>query len=184
MLNPPKGPKHPASMMRVVVDNFEELISVGLLLIIGISMFLQVLLRTFFNFPQSWPEELSQFLFVWAAAFGAIGASKRTGGLVRIESLIDRVPAAAQRALSYIGLVAIITLLGIVGWQGWQLALRTSFAAATLPITWAWAYAAAPVFSILMIIRLLQGQIFSYRFVHIETLLAHKDKIVAPTGNV
>lgn len=166
-----------AGAFRLLFDNFEELIAVGLLVVIGLVMFLQVCLRTVFAAPLSWPEELSQFLFVWASTLGTIGAAKRSS-LVRVESIAERLPSLVQTILKYLILVAIIILLGVLGWQGQRLGARTSFTAASLPITWAWAYNAAPVFCGLMIIRLLQVQIFRYPFVFIEKAFGHADHAV------
>jgi TRAP-type C4-dicarboxylate transport system permease small subunit len=170
-----------AGAFRLLFDNFEELIAVGLLCIIGLAMLLQVCLRTLFAAPLSWPEELSQFLFVWASAFGTIGAAKRSS-LVRVESIAERLPSLAQTTLKYFILIVIIVLLGVLGWQGQRLGARTSFTAASLPITWAWAYNAAPVFCGLMIIRLLQLQIFRYPFVFIEKAFKHANPGVPRSG--
>ena len=56
---------------RITLDNFEELLAVALLCVIGATMAMQVCLRSFFGAPLSWPEELSQFLFVRAPILGA-----------------------------------------------------------------------------------------------------------------
>lgn len=162
------APRRPKLTLRVLGDNLEELVAVVLLCIIGAAMALQLGLRTIFAAPLSWPEELSQFLFVWASTLGAVGAAKRVG-LVRIESLVERLPGALQTVLAYLTLVVTIILVGLLGWKGWQLAVRTSFTAAALPITWAWAYSAAPTFAVLVVARLIQLQIFGYRFTFIET---------------
>ena len=161
---------------RLLADNAEELLALVFLGIIGFSMAAQVLLRTVFHAPLSWPEELSQFLFVWASAFGAIGAAKRLG-LVKLGVVADNLPASLRKIFDVLVLVAILALLAVLGWKGWQLTLRTSFSAATLPITWAWAYAAAPAVSILMALRLVQLQLFNYRFIFIETAFGHKPAV-------
>jgi TRAP-type C4-dicarboxylate transport system permease small subunit len=175
------GPEAGTPWLRLVADNAEELIALLLLCIIGISMAAQVLLRTVFSTPLSWPEELSQFLFVWTSAFGAIGAAKRLG-LVRLGVVADNLPQALRKVCDVLVLVLILALLAVLGWKGWQLTLRTSFSAATLPITWAWAYAAAPAVSILMAIRLVQLQLFNYRFLFIEAALGHKPLATEPAG--
>lgn len=168
---PSSSPSRGPGVARLLVDNLEELIAVLLLVLIGVVMATQVLLRTAFSAPLSWPEELSQFMFVWASTLGAVGAAKRFG-LVRVTSLVDRLPAGMQRVLGYLILGIVGTLLGVLGWQGWQMTVRSTYAAATLPITWAWMYSAAAVFSALMFARLLQAQVFRYRFAFIETVLA------------
>src|SRR5438874_11719782 len=107
-------------LARILADNGEELVAAALLCIIGVVMAMQVGLRSFFGAPLSWPEELSQFLFVWASALGAVGASKRHG-LVRLEAIAEKLPPALRAALDYLILVAIAVLLLILGWKGWQL---------------------------------------------------------------
>jgi TRAP-type C4-dicarboxylate transport system permease small subunit len=166
-------------LVRLLADNAEELLALVLVVVIGIVMAAQVLLRTLFDTPLSWPEELSQFLFVWCSALGAIGAYKRHG-LVRLDLLTRGLSGRAQAALEYLCVLLTAVFLAVLGWKGYQLASRTSFSAATLPITWAWAYAAAPVFSALMIGRMLQLQVFKREYRHLETLLAPDVEQPAP----
>lgn len=170
------------SAAKVIADNLEELVAVVLLLLIGASMAVQVFMRSVFSAPMSWPEELSQFLFVWASTLGAVGAAKRFG-LVRVESVAEKFPPAVRKVLDVFILVAIAVLLGVLGWQGWQMAARTTYAATTLPITWAWMYSAAAVFSVLIYARLLQAQVFRYRFTFIESVIAGKRTIVERGGS-
>jgi TRAP-type C4-dicarboxylate transport system permease small subunit len=170
-------------MMRIISDNLEELIAAALLSIIGVVMLLQVGLRTVVGAPLSWPEELSQFLFVWASAFGAIGAAKRSG-LVRVETVTELLPPVVRTGIKYLILLLTFVLLGVLGSQGWRFASRTSFTAASLPITWAWAYYAAPVFSAIVATRLIQLQLFGYRFLFIEKILKKEHLNQAPDGIV
>jgi TRAP-type C4-dicarboxylate transport system permease small subunit len=180
---PGSAPAQRPPLGRVVADNFEELMAVALLCVIGAIMAAQVCLRSFFGAPLSWPEELSQFLFVWASALGAVGAGKRHG-LVRLEAVAEKLPPAVGRVVDRLILAAIVFLLAILGWKGWQLGANTSFAAATLPLTWAWLYAAAPAFSVLMTVRLVQLQLLGYRFAFIESLVAGERGAPAPAGPI
>jgi len=159
--------------LKVIIDNLEELVAVVLLMLIGVSMATQVFLRSFFGAPLSWPEEVSQFLFVWASILGAVGAGKRLG-LVRVETVVEKLPAGARNALEKLILIGIGILLAVLGWQGSQMAARSTYAATTLPITWAWMYSAAAVFAVLMYARLLQAQLFKYRFTFLETVISAK----------
>src|SRR5919202_102057 len=106
-------------MARIIGDNLEELLAAALLSVIGVITLLQVGLRTLVGAPLSWPEELSQFLFVWASALGAVGAAKRSG-LVRIESVAELLPATLQTLIKYLILLLTILLLCILGWYGWR----------------------------------------------------------------
>jgi TRAP-type C4-dicarboxylate transport system permease small subunit len=170
-------------MTRLIGDNLEELVAAALLAFIGVAMLAQVGLRTLFGAPLSWPEELSQFLFVWASALGAVGAAKRSG-LVRVESVAERLPNALQIGLKYVILILTALLLGVVAWQGWRLASRTSFTAASLPITWALAYYAAPAFSLMTMARIIQLQIFGYDFQFVEQVLKRQHLNRTPEGIV
>lgn len=166
---------------KVVADNCEELLALLLLFVIGVAIATQVFMRTVFSAPLSWPEELAQFLFVWASVLGAVGAAKRFG-LVRVETIAEMFPPAIRRAVDIFVLVAIGVLLGVLGWQGWQMAARTTYAATTLPITWWWMYSAAAVFAVLVYTRMLQAQLFRYRFTFIETIIAARRPPVGGSG--
>ncbi len=155
---------------KILFDNGEELVAMALLAVIGLSIATQVFMRTLFGAPLSWPEDLSQFLFVWASVLGAVGAAKRFG-LVRVETIAEKFPKGVGRVVDVVILVLVGGLLGVLGWQGWQMAARTTYAATTLPLTWAWMYSAAAVFAVLMYARLLQAQLFRYRFTFLEAVL-------------
>jgi TRAP-type C4-dicarboxylate transport system permease small subunit len=143
------------SWPRVLVDSAEELLAAGLLAAIGGTTVLQVFLRNTLGTPLEWPEELAQFLMVWASTLGAAGAIKRVA-LIRVDFLLERFPSRFRDLVEWIIWGAVCGLLAILGWSGWQLASRTSTVATTLPITWAWAYAAAPVLAVVAIARLAQ----------------------------
>ena len=157
----------PVPLPRVLMDSFEELLAAGLLAVIGCTLGLQVFLRTVFGAPLEWPEELSQFLMVWASALGAVGAIKRAA-LVRVDYVLDRLSRAWRRLADFIILGAICGTLVTLGWMGWQLTTGNSTVAIALPITWAWAYVVAPVLSSLAIGRLLQARLLGYRFAFFE----------------
>jgi TRAP-type transport system small permease protein len=162
-----------ASWPRVLVDNWEELLAAGLLLVIGISMVLQVFQRTVFGAPLEWPEELSQFFLVWSSALGSVGAIKRIA-LVRVDYALERLSPVGRMVADGVICAAICGVLVLLGWTGWQLTSRTSTVATALPITWAWAYAAAPVLAGLAIVRLLQLQVLGYRFAFFEVTVLHR----------
>ena len=155
------------SWSRILMDSWEELLAAGLLAAIGCAMALQVFLRTVFGAPLEWPEELSQFLMVWASALGAVGAIKRAA-LVRVDYVLVRLSPALRNLVDWVIFGAVCGTLVILGWTGWQLTTRTSTVAAALPITWAWAYAAAPILASLAIARLLQSRLLGYRFAFFE----------------
>jgi len=155
------------SLPRILIDSWEELLAAALLAVIGFVMALQVLLRTVFGAPLEWPEELSQFLMVWASVLGAVGAIKRVT-LVRVDYVLVRLSPLWRALFDWIICIALCGVLAALGWTGWQLASRTSTVATALPITWATAYAAAPALAVIAIVRLLQAQLFRYRYAFFE----------------
>jgi TRAP-type transport system small permease protein len=179
---PSQLPPRRASVAKIVADNLEELVAALLLALIGVAIATQVTMRTAFNAPLSWPEELSQFLFVWASVLGAVGAAKRYG-LVRVETVAEKLGPLARRILDVVILLSIGVLLGVLGWQGGQMAERTTYAATTLPLTWAWLYSAAAAFAVLIYARLIQTQLFRYRFTFIESVIVPRRPAVDPSAD-
>lgn len=59
-----------------VLNKIESYICRTLLAVFVCLLFLQVVVRTFFNFSFSWVEELSVYMFVWFVFFGASYAAK------------------------------------------------------------------------------------------------------------
>ncbi|MEP3298285.1 TRAP transporter small permease [Tateyamaria sp.] len=59
-----------------IVDHLESYICRTLLAIFVCLLFLQVIVRTLFDFSFSWVEELSIYMFVWFVFFGASYAAK------------------------------------------------------------------------------------------------------------
>ncbi len=58
------------------VDNIESYLCRTLLAVFVCLLFLQVIVRTLFNFSFSWLEELTVYMFVWFVFFGASYAAK------------------------------------------------------------------------------------------------------------
>lgn len=58
------------------IDNIESYLCRFLLSVFVCLLFLQVVVRTLFNFSFSWVEELSIYMFVWFVFFGASYAAK------------------------------------------------------------------------------------------------------------
>ena len=58
------------------VDHIESYLCRTLLAVFVCLLFLQVIVRTLFNFSFSWLEELSVYMFVWFVFFGASYAAK------------------------------------------------------------------------------------------------------------
>lgn len=67
------------SVSRVLVkfvSNIEEYLCEALLAFFVLLLFVQILLRQFFQYSLPWGEELATYLFVWFAYLGAVVAAK------------------------------------------------------------------------------------------------------------
>lgn len=58
------------------VSNIEEYLCEALLAFFVVLLFVQILLRQFFQYSLPWGEELATYLFVWFAYLGAVVAAK------------------------------------------------------------------------------------------------------------
>lgn len=64
--------------IRNILDNFESYVCQVLLVIFVVLLFIQILLREFFQYSLPWGEELATYLFVWFVFFGASYAAQKS----------------------------------------------------------------------------------------------------------
>lgn len=76
-------------------------------------VFLNVVLRTFFNSGLTWSEELARYLFVYVTYIGAISAMRANGHL-GVDTLISRVKPRVQMAMYLISQTMIAALMCIL----------------------------------------------------------------------
>ena len=75
-------------------------------------VFLNVVLRTFFNAGLTWSEELARYLFVYVTYIGAISAMRANAHL-GVDTLISRMKPQVQMVM-YIVSQTIIAILMII----------------------------------------------------------------------
>jgi TRAP-type C4-dicarboxylate transport system permease small subunit len=92
------------------------------MLVIIVSISLGVVMRKVFNSPLIWPEELSGFLFVWVAFFGAGVASARKKH-VYVDIISKKMNQTWHQFLAHL---MILIFLAIVVFGGGRLQLSTS----------------------------------------------------------
>lgn len=76
-------------------------------------VFLNVVLRTFFNSGLTWSEELSRYLFVYVTYIGAISAM-RVNGHLGVDTLISRMKPKVQMVMYTLAQSLIAVLMGIL----------------------------------------------------------------------
>jgi C4-dicarboxylate transporter DctQ subunit len=174
------------------LDNLEEWLIATLMGAATLVIFIAVLHRYLSGFPipgvqdflikinTSWAQELTIYMFVWMAKFGA-AYGVRTGIHVGVDVLINQMKPARRSQFVILGLLAGALFTGIVGTLGasfvWEIA-HTDQTSADMEIPMWWVYMAIPLGSYLMCFRFLQvtwafiktGQLPKHDHSHVEGL--------------
>lgn len=113
----PIGSKDPIGM-RIV------LAIAGVLVLTTVSLtFGQVILRTVFNNPQAWAEEVSRYVFAWIVFLGAAIAFGRDTH-IRIDFLDTMVGSAGLKLLRRVRTVIVLCAAGVMVYSGSLVAWR------------------------------------------------------------
>lgn len=132
----------------------EAAVLIGLVVVMTVVVFLQVVYRYVLTQPLHWSEELARYLFVWLSVLGAaLGVQKQ--GHFGLDVFFRMLPKQGQwlmRLLIHLligSVVAVLIIYGIILVQ--KTALQESPA---MGIPMSWAYACLPVGAALMAIHL------------------------------
>lgn len=152
------------------LDHLEEWLIASLMGIATLIVFMAVVHRyaSGFSIPvvqdfliklnTSWAQELTIFMFVWMAKFGA-AYGVRTGIHVGVDVLINQMNTPWRKKFVIFGLLAGAVFTGIVGSLGLHFVLELSHTTSTsevLEIPMWMVYSAIPLGSYLMCFRFLQ----------------------------
>ncbi|MDE2428601.1 MAG: TRAP transporter small permease [Burkholderiales bacterium] len=174
------------------LDHLEEWLIASLMGAATIVIFVAVIHRYLSGMPipwlqdellklnTSWAQELTIYMFVWMAKFGA-AYGVRTGIHVGVDVLINKLKPSRRNQFIVIGLLAGALFTGIVGTLGarfvWEIA-HTDQVSADMEIPMWWVYMAIPLGSYLMCFRFLQvtwhfiktGELPKHDHSHVEGL--------------
>ncbi|MGI9462550.1 MAG: TRAP transporter small permease, partial [Aestuariivirgaceae bacterium] len=75
-----------------------------------------VITRFFFDFASPWAFDLSEYALVWITFLGAPWVLLQDRH-VRIEILVERLPAAAQRILGILVSLVAIAICSVLAWR-------------------------------------------------------------------
>ena len=95
--------------------------------VVGLSLgvllaFMNVILRYAFDMSLTWAAELTNYLFIWSALFGAAYGFKQ-GAHISVSLIIEKFPPAVTKGfLMFANLVSII-YLALISYFGYQLVL-------------------------------------------------------------
>lgn len=157
-LSPPESPRSNGLCARAL-DGLTWLLRASLILAMAIMLFcigLQVIMRYVFAQTPSWSKELAILMFAWCA-LGGLALGVREGFHVRMDLLLDRLPARA-RVWAERGIDAATALLGVylavAGWRYVDMTRGATSAAIQYPIECL--HALAPVAGVLMAVFALE----------------------------
>ena len=109
-------------IMDIIVSTINQTMAV-LGLSLGVLLaFINVILRYAFDMSLTWAAELTNYLFIWAALFGAAYGFKQ-GAHISVSLIIEKFPPAVTKGfLMFANLVSII-YLALISYFGYQLVL-------------------------------------------------------------
>ena len=103
------------------IDYFTGILT-GLMVVF---VFLNVVLRTFFNSGLTWSEELSRYLFVYVTYIGAISAM-RVNGHLGVDTLISRMKPQVQMVMYVVSQTLIAVIMGILIHGSYKMVLQNT----------------------------------------------------------
>jgi len=128
---------------------------VGMVGVMTVIIIIQVFMRYLFLYSLSWSEEVARYLMIWVSFLGASLALKY-GFHIGVEFIINRIPEEIRgwvNLMAKIGILIFLIYFTIGGFRvSW--AVRDQDSPALL-FSMAYAYLAAPVGGLFMIIQLL-----------------------------
>lgn len=151
--------------MKNIINKFEEVILVSLLVSMSSILMLQIVARYLFQSSFSWSEELVRYLFIWSTFIG-IPYCIKEGSSLKILQFTDLLPQKIQSKLFFINKFILIIFFSILATFGFIVTKGNYLSGQTSPALeipmWI-IYASVFVSSILSILRLIQKLYIDYR---------------------
>jgi len=128
---------------------------VGMVAIMTVIIIIQVFMRYLFLFSLSWSEEVARYLMIWVSFLGASIALKY-GFHIGVEFITNRIPEKIRGWVHLVAKIGILIFLIYFTIGGFRIswAVRDQDSPALL-FSMAYAYLAAPVGGLFMILQLL-----------------------------
>jgi TRAP-type C4-dicarboxylate transport system permease small subunit len=138
-----------------ISERIVQYILVGMVGVMTVIIIIQVFMRYLFLFSLSWSEEVARYLMIWVSFLGASLALKY-GFHIGVEFIINRIPEEMRGWVNLIAKIGILIFLIYFTLGGFRVswAVRDQDSPALL-FSMAYAYLAAPVGGLFMIIQLL-----------------------------
>ena len=142
----------PPAADRSIGTRVIEYACAGLMLLMVILLFTQVMGRYLLSDPPDWTEELARLVFVYATYVAASIAVVRKAHL-KIDSITDSLPRRTQAVIKVIGIALALVFLGFVIYHGTRMLGKVAYQEfSTVPMSKAVQFAAVPVGCVLIVI--------------------------------
>ncbi|MEN9417369.1 MAG: putative small permease component [Pseudomonadota bacterium] len=114
----------PPGKLESVLVRANQALIIGLMAVMAVLVFVNVVSRYLFNQSIIWVEELTQYQMIWITYLGA-GLALREGRHVAVDTLQDLLPETPRRILRTLVAAAIALFMLVVTVLGVQIALFT-----------------------------------------------------------
>lgn len=104
-------------MFHRILDRLEEWIILSFMAAATLVTFISVAMRYTMGTGFTWATELTIYLFIWMAKFGA-AYGVRTGIHVGVDYVVNKVEGAKRRVLVTSGLILGVTFTGVIAFFG------------------------------------------------------------------
>lgn len=146
-----------------IFNKFEEYLLVGSLVLNVIIVFIQVIMRYFFNFSLTWAEELSRYIFIWYTWLGTSIALKENQH-IKVELIFSFIKnKKAKRAIKVTANLIWFAFSLFLAYNGFKLTqsmIHRNALSSGMMIPLAFIYISLPISSVLICLRLI-GVIFA-----------------------
>lgn len=145
------------------LETVVDWVAIALFSIMFVLIVVQIVLRSIFNAPLIWSEELARYIFVWVSFLGWIIASRRRSHL-GVDIILNALPRAAQRALNILIAAATLVFAGVMFWTGLAIVERNSdIETVTLFFSFGVVYVIVPVAALLIAVYAIRDAVDAWR---------------------
>lgn len=139
-------------MLRRALSHLVEGVLLVLMVALCVDVFLGVFSRYVMGRTFTWYDEIARLCFVWIIFLGAAVGVRRSTHF-RLHLVVDRLPAALQRAATVVSVAAVCGFGALLIWQGRLLVELGQFQTTpVMGLSKQWIYASMPAGGALMIL--------------------------------
>ena len=148
-----------------ILDNTEEYVAVFLIIVLGLMLSSQIILRYVFEMGFTWIEEIARVIFIWVIFLGSVVGVRRNLHF-KVTAGIKILPTKFQFVAQQIGEIILILFCIAITWHGIELVYSTvevDFRLRSTGISMFWPYLIMPLSFGLQAIRLIYQMFHNYQ---------------------